>query len=488
MRLAPGMPLRRRIPFDLAVWRSLPALVCVLLLLDGCTGAADWLHGFVGGEGKVAELVAPSVLDEPPIPETTPAEPETAAVPLTKEEIVVVQRDLARLGYRPGPDDGFVGPLTVEAVKAYQLDAGRVPDGRITPEFMEMLAADAAPEPATSRISTARNGENAAAAPAAQREATASPPEAVRPEPRETAVVDAQRRHETMPEPNAPPEAQPKTDVVSVEYAQLPPLYEVGDTYIWSNGRVEAVFRVFRDKVFWQVDNGMGYAADRNFLIPPASWSGPLGAGEAVVQPDMAGFWPLRPQSSMTFAVVENGLRESWDCGVSGLERVSVPAGRFDSVVLSCIRDRAPPGEWTRRVWHYVPAIRHYVARNDFMPDGTRRSKELLGVRPGADGWPPALKAGLDKAVQTVLDTLPAGEVSRWASTGVAETFEIRPGPVQYGEGQVRCRNFELVARDEGPARLFPAVACQSGEGEKWTIPGDRRELVRDFSFANFGE
>lgn len=55
--------------------------------------------------------------------------------------VVEVQRQLASLGYRPGPADGKVGARTHSAVRAFQ-DARNLPqDGRVTARLLEQLSA-----------------------------------------------------------------------------------------------------------------------------------------------------------------------------------------------------------------------------------------------------------------------------------------------------------------------------------------------------------
>jgi hypothetical protein len=104
------------------------------------------------------------------------------------------------------------------------------------------------------------------------------------------------------------------------------------------------------------------------------------------------------------------------------------------------------------------------------MPDGSRISKELVGIRPGAENWPPAVRAGLDRAIQDALDGATDGESSMWSSTMVKEEFVILPGAIRdTGHGE-RCRTFELTARGAGISRIYPAQACLSNKDRKWRI------------------
>jgi hypothetical protein len=127
--------------------------------------------------------------------------------------------------------------------------------------------------------------------------------------------------------------------------------------------------------------------------------------------------------------------------------------------------------------------VRHYVARIDIMPDGSQTSKELVGVRPGAEDWPPAVRAGLDRTIQDALGELSAGESSLWSSTGVKEEFVVLPGTIRDTGDGGRCRTFELTARSAGVSRIYPALACVSGEGKKWRIPSNNGGRLDDNSF-----
>jgi len=75
---------------------------------------------------------------------TTTESPYGGATLLTS----VIQVELAALGYFEGASDGILGPLTVEAITAFQTDAGITADGEYGPETYEALAdaLEAAPD------------------------------------------------------------------------------------------------------------------------------------------------------------------------------------------------------------------------------------------------------------------------------------------------------------------------------------------------------
>jgi peptidoglycan hydrolase-like protein with peptidoglycan-binding domain len=67
---------------------------------------------------------------------TTTTSPYGGATLLT----TVIQQELTALGYFEGAADGILGPMTVEAISAFQTDAGITVDGAYGPETYEALA------------------------------------------------------------------------------------------------------------------------------------------------------------------------------------------------------------------------------------------------------------------------------------------------------------------------------------------------------------
>lgn len=432
----------RRLPSALLAGRRIVALLACLLFVSACARLPDmvpeWLVELTGGEGKMAQPVPSSVIDSPaPVEQDQTPAPVIASSP----EIQTVQTDLAELGYQPGPADGYLGPMTTHAIEAYQQDAGLVVNGQISPELVASLAAAPRPEKPALPDLTGIPDDVTEAGPSNQEE------------------------EETPAEPSQP--------AIIVENANAWPLYGAGDRYIWSTGQTETVARIIGNELIWEISNGVRVKADRNFLIPPSTWTSPTGTGEAIASDDARNSWPLTEGNPIIFKVEENGNTAEWTCESLGGRIASVPAGEFKAVALACKRDPAPADGWVHRIWLYAPAVRHYVARTDIMADGRESSKYLVGIRPGTEGWPPAVRAGLERAIQTTLNETLDGQINSWSSTVVEEEFEIRPGSIRGKVGSQTCRNFVMTARSARGSRLYPAIACMQGADNIWRIPSE---------------
>ena len=83
-----------------------------------------------------ATTAAPAATTTTSSTTTTTTSPYGPATLLT----TVIQQELAALGYFEGVPDGLLGPMTVEAITAFQTDAGITADGAYGPETYEALA------------------------------------------------------------------------------------------------------------------------------------------------------------------------------------------------------------------------------------------------------------------------------------------------------------------------------------------------------------
>ncbi len=367
----------------------------------------------IGGEGRMARRVE---------------QPEA----VQKEDIKAIQNALAELGYHPGPIDGIAGANTRSAIRRYQAAAGLPVDGKVSMALLESLRTNPVPAPAPA-------------------DHTLPPPDTGRDVATDDVVIDS-RDHD------------------------VPPLYETGDVFAWSDGLVETVIRIGEDRVFWRVSNGTSFNADRNFVVPPSSWDRASGPESATVSVDARRLWPIRPGTQVSFRVTTTGpsgteSEREWTCLPQGKKKVTVPAGTFDTHVITCQRSSVGDGEWRYRTWFYAPAARHYVRRVDRYTDGSIEAIGLVAIRPGGKGWPAAARAGLDWAIQDALNGRPTGSRADWSSTSIRANFVIMPTGSRETEDGNGCRTFVLIRQSRDDDRSYPAVACQDAETGAWLVP-----------------
>ena len=352
---------------------------------------------------------------------------------------------LAELGYDPGPADGLLGSRTVQAIREYQKAAGLPVNGKVSARLMESLK------------SGKHRKQHAEAVPAAIPEAPGA------------AAVAAKQ-------------PLPANDIFSAEYGDTQPIYTLGDAFVWSSGHVDRVARVGADNVVWRSTDGTGYTAFRSFAAPPVEWQTESTEGASKMGLGPLEIWPLDAGAKIEFEVSSTSRKqgqetvseatETWRCSRVRDETIDVPAGRFETFVVTCVRTPAPNGSWRKRVWYYAPAVRHFVRRDSFDATGRRRRIRLVSLRPAWRDWPPAARAGLDWAIQDTLSTGQKGIGVEWGSSGVGTKLTILPGMEFTARGDRRCRKYALIQTQPMAPRVYPAIACWDQAKAKWLVPG----------------
>lgn len=176
-------------------------------------------------------------------------------------------------------------------------------------------------------------------------------------------------------------------------FAREMPRYEVGQAFVFDNGRVERVESVDGSRVTWVARSGRTYVRDINPIVPILEWSYRGQSGTRRIVGDAAGIWPLATGRSTRFQAInetrdgERRIRRSvhlWTCAVRAERQLTVPAGTF--AVLPIVCDRFSPESMRvleRIAWDYAPEVGHYVrreARN--MRTGERDAYSLYAAVP----------------------------------------------------------------------------------------------------------
>lgn len=160
------------------------------------------------------------------------------------------------------------------------------------------------------------------------------------------------------------------------------PDYRAGQSFTFSDRGTRRVVAVEGGGVRWSRKPGTSYLVSPNFIVPilRRESSSSVVSHQAFGSPE--DLWPLRVGKSVRFRVVRTTLSKSdgrqtrttynWRCDVEDTDRVTVPAGTFDTYRIDCRRFFGHRQTPRRRItWYYAPELGHYV----------RREKEHLGTR-----------------------------------------------------------------------------------------------------------
>jgi len=328
------------------------------------------------------------------------------------------QKILTELGYQPGEPDGLDGPKTRDAIREFQAQTDMPEDGQVSPALLKQLAI----------------------------------------------ALDADRGAGSAGQANG---------------AELP-TYELGSTFVYSDGLVQTVIGLDGQRTRWRTNRGDTFTADSNFVVPWLSWYSDGRNGERLVQGRPEALWPLRAGQKASFTVRTlirgkgrpESTKETWDCSTEGRARISVVSGVFSTLKVTCNRQTDYRSPSLTRVWYYAPGIGHVVRMNDFYDIAeSDRHVELVSVRPGARDWPPAARAGLGWALEDALETLQDGAVTQWSSSGVDVRVNIRLGKRFERGDRKQCRTFMQTWMTAGQKRSYPGTGCRDNLG-RWQVPG----------------
>lgn len=173
------------------------------------------------------------------------------------------------------------------------------------------------------------------------------------------------------------------------------PRYRAKDAFVFSDGRVERVINVRKDRVVWSGLSGPSYERSRNFVVPVEAWRSREGVGRRTIVGKPNVLWPVAKSRSVRFRVVtqtktkaKTAWRRSvtlWTCKSMRPRSVTLNFGKIDTIPFKCDRFSATNMRPLERLeWDYSPEIGHYVRRSsvDYLR-GTRRTIDLVAQLSG---------------------------------------------------------------------------------------------------------
>jgi len=147
------------------------------------------------------------------------------------------------------------------------------------------------------------------------------------------------------------------------------PRYEVGQAFIFDNGRVEQVHAVSGEEVVWAARSGRTYARSANPVVPILEWTFRGQSGRREVRGDPHRLWPLRSGASVQFQTVNQTIEEDgrtrrslhlWQCRVQRAQTITLRTGPMATLPIQCDRFSVGTMRVLERItWWYAEEVGH---------------------------------------------------------------------------------------------------------------------------------
>lgn len=149
------------------------------------------------------------------------------------------------------------------------------------------------------------------------------------------------------------------------------------------------VIAVEGERVTWQSDNGWTWT-NKAFYWPVERWQSASVGGSQQISGDHTALLPLLigERAAYRYEGRRQDGRAGWSgqgrCDVTAAERITVPAGTFDTYKVVCEQGEDLREPYHVRTWWYAPAVGHYVAALRQTRDGrVNELEELVSYRTG---------------------------------------------------------------------------------------------------------
>jgi len=256
------------------------------------------------------------------------------------------------------------------------------------------------------------------------------------------------------------------------------PDYAVGEYFIFDDGTAAVVTGVSKEEVTWRYQNGAISTRYRNFILPALSWTSASSQSQTTLTASSDMLWPLatgnRGQYESYQVISRNDRIEStelsrkWECTVEGTERVSVPAGTFDTYVVACKRYSTSSNSWrATRKYYYAPELGHYVIRDDIFRSRSDRTRRLVAYGFNSTFLPEQEQINLNGKLQDALSRNPDSIASTWKSKPGDITAMLVPVNSYTGSDGAECRDYYSIYSVKGRIRKNARSVCKLPEG-RW--------------------
>jgi hypothetical protein len=159
-------------------------------------------------------------------------------------------------------------------------------------------------------------------------------------------------------------------------------------------------------------------------------------------------------------------LSRQWFCSVEGTQRVSVPAGSFDTYVIACERYSSTSHSWqaTRR-YYYAPDIGHYVIREDKYRGRPDRVRQLVAYGFNSTFLPKPDQISLNRMLQKTLSNNSDGLASTWTSQPGDLTAKLVPVNSYADSNGSQCRDYYSLYSVKGRVHKNERSVCRQPDG-----------------------
>ncbi len=217
------------------------------------------------------------------------------------------------------------------------------------------------------------------------------------------------------------------------------PSFKIGDYFSFNNPDITwQVTAVDGENVEWENNNGDSQITSKNPLLPALEWkSKKRGEGRRIISDIKGKFFPLRVGNQIFFKTTVNTSKPpyvwefDWACDFTSKEKISVPAGIFDTYRVDCYRQK--PEKWS---FYYAPSIGYYVkmeSNNNVNPNDIR-TRELVEFSHSTinNRTIPAIAEDVDNIVNAIykqkietIDFSPTSQISQKSNPQISKTKKI---------------------------------------------------------------
>jgi surface antigen len=273
------------------------------------------------------------------------------------------------------------------------------------------------------------------------------------------------------------------------------PGYVPGEYFVYDDGTSVLVTGVAKGLVSWKHHNGSVSQGYPNFIIPPLSWRSATHSSEGTTDAPPDFLWPLEAgnQGRFTFhqtlSTVDGTPPEqssrNWVCAVEGTRRVNVPAGEFDTVIVSCKRyarakgaggvtgflERVEEFFGVVRLFYYAPELGHYVLREDRQMGLPKSRRALVNNSFNSTLLPENDQRRLNDTLQSTLSKNLDGVATHWVSRSGTVSAMLVPYRSFRGEKGQPCREYRSTYNVKGRIGQHTREVCRRPDG-RWQRVG----------------